>query len=83
MICFDIYVRASQSIPYWYVEYKPNSDESGLSIAYSLAAALATANRVVLHYGYSSLCVLRSDIGELAIDVSNDDEILEALIVHG
>jgi hypothetical protein len=83
MICFDIYVRSSQSKPYWYVEYKPNSDESGLSIEHSLSAALLTAKRIVLHYGYNSLCVLRSDNGETAVDINSDDEILEVLFVHG
>jgi hypothetical protein len=86
MTCFDIYViyvRASQRKPFWYVEYKARSDESGLSIEQSLAAALVTANRLVRHYGYNSLCVLRSATGDATIDVNSDDEILEALLVHG
>jgi len=86
MTCFDIYViyvRASQRKPFWYVEYKARTDESGLAIERSLAAALVTANRVVRYYGYNSLCVLRSATGEMAIDVNNNNEILEALLVHG
>jgi hypothetical protein len=82
MQCYDVYVSQSTTVPYWYVEYKTEASESGISINQSLSAAFAAAKRIVKYRHFPPLVVLKLKHDQAVIDIRDDMEILQAILTY-
>jgi hypothetical protein len=82
MQCYDVYVTQSTTVPYWYVEYKTETSESGISINQSLSSAFAAAKRIVKYRHFPPLIVLKTTKDREIIDIRDDVEILQAILTY-
>ncbi len=82
MQCYDVYISESSSVPYWYVEFKTETSESGISINQSLSSAFSAVKRIVKYRQFPPLIILKTKQDRAVIDIHDDMEILQAILTY-